>query len=467
MEQNENEILGQEKIPKLLLKFSIPCVLSLLISSLYNLVDQIFIGNSRLGFLGNGATGVVFPVIVICQAFAWFFGDGSAAYLSICQGRKDTVRASKAIGTCFSLTLVISVVLMMVSLFLMDPILSWFGASENTMPLAKEYLFILAFFFPCFMITNMFECDIRADGSPLFSMMATGSGAIINIILDPIFIFVFDMGMKGAAIATVIGQVISMIICLCYLPKSKTFHLTMKDMIPNLKEAKEAFALGISTFITQIAIVVVSLTCNKVLTNYGALSKYGNDIPLSIMAIQTKVFTIVVNIVVGIVLGSQPIIGYNMGAGKIDRVKKTYFLILVCTLVVGLLFTVLFVFFPKAVLMIFGSVDDDLYVEFGEKFFRIFLCTITLCCFIKMSGIFFQAVGHPVEAILASLCRDILVFVPMLMLLAYLGERQEAGNGINLCLYAPIIADVVGFTISLVLTVLLFRKMEKKKKESL
>lgn len=462
MENTDNAYLGNEKVSKLLFKFSLPCVFSLLISSLYNLVDQIFIGNSRLGFLGNGATGVVFPVIVIAQAFAWFFGDGSAAFLSICQGRKDTEKASKAIGTCFSLNVIVSVILLVVCLIFMDPILVLFGGTENILPLAKEYLFILLWFFPFFMITNMFECDIRADGSPLFSMIATGSGAVINIILDPVFIFGFDMGMKGAAIATVIGQVVSFVICMMYVRKSKTFHLTWKSLIPDFKDSREAFELGISTFITQVAIVVVSLTCNRVLSKYGALSKYGKDIPISIMAIQTKVFTIVINIVVGIVLGSQPIIGYNIGAKNLSRVKKTYFLILVSTIIVGLLFTILFVFFPKAVLLLFGSVDDPLYLEFGEEFFRIFLCTITFCCFIKMSAIFFQAVGHPVQAIITSLCRDILIFVPCLILFGYLGENQSTGNGIHLCLYAPIVADVVGSLVAGILTILLFRKLEQE-----
>ncbi len=462
MENNHSTYLGQEKISKLLFKFSLPCVFSLLISSLYNLVDQIFIGNSRLGFLGNGATGVVFPVIVIAQAFAWFFGDGSAAFLSICQGRRDTEKASKAIGTCFSLNIIFSLFLLFVSIVFMDPILVLFGATDNILPLAKEYLFILAWFFPFFMITNMFECDIRADGSPLFSMIATGSGAVVNIILDPIFIFALDMGMKGAAIATVIGQVVSFAICMLYLRKSRTFHLTWKSLIPDFKNSIEAFELGISTFITQVAIVIVSLTCNRVLSKYGEFSKYGKDIPISIMAIQTKVFTIVINIVVGIVLGSQPILGYNIGANKINRVKKTYFLIFLATMIVGILFTILFVFFPKAVLLLFGSVDDSLYLEFGEKFFRIFLCTITFCCFIKMSAIFFQAVGHPIQAIITSLCRDIIVFVPCLILFGYLGEQQGKGNGINLCLFAPIVADVAGCFVAAILTLVLFRKIDRK-----
>lgn len=460
-----NDELGSEKIGKLLLRFSVPCVLSLLISSLYNLVDQVFVGNSRLGFLGNAATGVVFPLIVITQAFSWFFGDGSAAYLSICQGRKDTERASKALGTNLTLCVIVSLVMMVVALVFMEPILNAFGATENTLPLAKEYLFVLAFFFPAYMIVNEFECDIRADGSPLYSMICTGSGAVVNIILDPIFILVLDMGMKGAAIATVIGQMVSLVFCLAYFPKTKTFRITLSDLIPDFRNALESFKLGISTFITQIAIVAVSLTCNNVLKKYGAMSKYGTDIPLSIMAIQTKVFTIVINIVVGIVLGSQPIIGYNIGAGNLSRVKKTYRLILILTLAISVSFTGLFVFYPQGVLRIFGSTSDALYLEYGETFFRLFLCSISLCCFIKMSAIFFQAVGHPQKAIIGSLIRDIIIFVPMMILLSYLGEKNEAGSGVIVCLYSAIIADVIGSLISLLLTLNLFRRLEKEAKE--
>ena len=467
MEQlGKNEYLGEKGIGKLIFKFAFPCVISLLISSLYNLVDQIFVGNSKLGYLGNGATGVVFPVIVIAQAFAWFFGDGSAAYLSICQGRKDTERASKAIGTCLSLSFIASLILAICSLVFMTPMLKAFGGTENTLPLAKEYLFILLWFFPAFMLVNTFQCLIRADGSPIFSMVATGVGAVANIALDPLFIYTFDMGMKGAAIATVIGQVLSFIVCALYLPRTKTFKLTWKTLIPDFKNAREAFELGISSLITDLAIVVVSLTCNRILSKYGASSKYGVDIPISIMAIQTKVFTIVVNIVVGVVLGSQPIIGYNFGAKKIDRVKKTYLYILIISIITGLIFTAFFVFYPQGVLRLFGSIDDPLYYEFGTTFFRIFLSTITLCCLIKMSCIFFQSIGHPIKAIITSLVRDLLIFVPMMILLPYIGEKNNPGQGIMYSLYSPIIADVVAFIVCAILTILLFKEFDKIEKET-
>ncbi|MDE7384700.1 MAG: MATE family efflux transporter, partial [Anaeroplasmataceae bacterium] len=356
MEQ-ENSFLGCEKVSKLLLKFSIPCILSLLISALYNIVDQIFVGNSELGYLGNAATGIVFPILIIAHAFAWCIGDGSAAYLSLCQGRKDTKSAHKCIGTGITITVIISVILLTVFLIIKEPLLRLFGASDNTIDLAIEYFVIVIPFFPVFMVMNMMNSVIRADGSPAFSMIAMASGAVVNIILDPIFIFACHFGIAGAAWATVIGQIVSFVLTVIYCFRTKTFKFILKSFIPNFKIFKNALLLGISTFITQMSIVVISLVCNIMLAKYGALSKYGPDIPISAISIETKVFTIIINIVVGIVLGGQPIIGYNYGAGKIDRVKKTYQLILLSSLIVGLVSTLIIEIFPDAVIAIFGSAN--------------------------------------------------------------------------------------------------------------
>ncbi len=231
----ENKSLGTEKLGKLLLKFSIPCVASLLISSLYNIVDQIFVGNSSLGYLGNAATGAVFPILVVTQAFAWCFGDGCAAFLSICQGRKEPEKANRAIGTGILLTLLSSLLIILISLVWSEPILRFCGASDNSLPLAKSYLTIVACFFPFYMLQNMTNGIIRSDGSPLYAMLSTGIGAILNIILDPIFIYVCDWGIEGAAWATVIGQVISFLVGIVYFLRSKTFRLNLKSFIPDMR----------------------------------------------------------------------------------------------------------------------------------------------------------------------------------------------------------------------------------------
>ncbi len=459
---DENKYLGTEKIGKLLLKFSIPCVASLLISSLYNIVDQIFVGNSSLGYLGNAATGAVFPILVVTQAFAWCFGDGCAAFLSICQGRKEQEKANKAIGTGIVLTLLSSFLIILFSLVFAEPILRFCGASDNSLSLAKSYLKIVAFFFPFYMLQNMMNGVIRSDGSPLYAMLSTGVGAILNIILDPIFIYVCDWGIEGAAWATVIGQVVSFLVGVAYFFRSKTFRLKLKSFVPDIIGFKEPFMLGVSSFITQISIVVVNLVGNAMLVKYGNQSKFGQDIPIAITSIETKVFTVVLNIVVGIVLGGLPIIGYNIGAGKIKRVRHLYFLILMWTIGLSFIATLLFEIWPDGIIAIFGAKDDALYMEYGRLVFRLFLATTMLTCFIKMSSIFFQACGKAIKATIASLARDILFFVPAVIILPLISEKNETGSGIVALLYAPMIADTLAFLIALAFTFILFKELGKE-----
>ncbi len=458
----ENKSLGTEKLGKLLLKFSIPCVASLLISSLYNIVDQIFVGNSSLGYLGNAATGAVFPILVVTQAFAWCFGDGCAAFLSICQGRKEPEKANRAIGTGILLTLLSSLLIILISLVWSEPILRFCGASDNSLPLAKSYLTIVACFFPFYMLQNMTNGIIRSDGSPFYAMLSTGIGAILNIILDPIFIYVCDWGIEGAAWATAIGQVISFLVGIVYFLRSKTFRLNLKSFLPDMKGFREPFMLGVSSFITQISIVVVNLVGNAMLVKYGNQSIYGQDIPIAITSIETKVFTVVLNVVVGIVLGGLPIIGYNIGAGKIKRVRHLYFLILMWTIGISFIATLLFEIWPDFIVGIFGAQDDPLYMEYGRLVFRLFLATTMLTCFIKMSSIFFQACGKAVKATIASLARDILFFVPAVIILPLICEKREAGSGIVTLLYAPMIADTLAFFIALTFTFILFKELGKE-----
>lgn len=459
MNQSENsQFLGTEKIPKLMLKFSIPCVLSLLVSALYNIVDQIFIGNSELSALGNAATGVVFPIFIIAQAFAWCFGDGCAAYLNICQGKKDTQSAHKAIGTGIIITLLASIVLMAVFFPLKTQLLTLFGASENSIGMAVEYFNIILAFFPVYMLSNMMNAVIRADGSPNWSMASMLIGAIINIILDPVFIFGLHWGMKGAALATVIGQCVSFIVSVIYFFCSKTFTLTRKSFVPDFKAFAEALKLGTSSFITQMTIVIISLVCNIMLAKYGAISQYGVDIPIAIIGIESKVFTVVINLVVGIVLGCQPIIGYNIGAKNYGRVRKLYKYILTCTVIIGVAFTLLFELAPQAVVKIFGTPSNipnpEDYWIFAEKTFRIFLSLITFTCTIKMTSIFFQAVGKPVQAVISSMIRDIVCFIPLILTLPFF-------FGIEGILFAAPIADFIAMLVAAGLTVVFMKTLKK------
>lgn len=464
MEQtNQNRMLGEEKISKLLIKFSIPCILSLLISALYNIVDQIFVGNSELGYLGNAATGIVFPILIIAQAFAWCIGDGSAAYLSICQGKKDTQNSHRCIGTGITITLILSVIMLALCAVWKEPLLRLFGASDQTIGMAMEYFTIVLCFFPAFMLMNMMNAVIRADGSPAVSMASMSLGAILNIILDPIFIFALNWGIAGAAWATVIGQTFSFLVSVLYFFRTKSFRLTKDSFVPHFKIFSNALKLGASSFITQMSIVVISLVCNIMLAKYGALSIYGQDIPISVISIETKVFTIVINIVVGIVLGGQPILGYNYGAGKYKRVKETYRTILIATLAVGIVSTLIFEICPQAVIHIFGSGNDTLYLEYARRTFRIFLSLVIFTCVIKMSSIFFQAVGKPVMAVIASLTRDIVCFVPLVILIPSIYERNQAGSGVNGILFAAPAADIIGMIVAVCLTIHYFKTMESNK----
>lgn len=452
MNQEQNsKFLGKEKISKLMLKFSIPCVLSLLVSALYNIIDQIFIGNSELSALGNAATGVIFPIFIIAQAFAWCFGDGCAAYLNICQGKRDTKNATQAIGTGIVVTLISSLVLMAFFYPFKTQLLTLFGASENSIEYAIEYFNIILAFFPIYMLSNMMNAVVRADGSPAWSMASMVAGALTNIILDPVFIFGTKWGMFGAALATVIGQTVSFVITLIYFFRTKTFKLTLKSFVPNFKAFSGALQLGASSFITQMTIVIISLACNILLAKYGAMSQYGVDIPIAIIGIESKVFTVVINLVVGIVLGCQPIISYNMGAKNYDRVKELYRKILLCTVIIGLASTALFELAPRAVVGMFGIPTNipnpEDYWVFGEKCFRIFLCLVTFTCIIKMTSIFFQAVGKPVHAVVASMIRDIVCFIPLIIV------YPAVFGGVEAILYAAPSADFLAMIVATTLTV--------------
>ena len=457
--QQQIHALGHERISKLLLKFSIPCVTGLLISAFYNIVDQIFIGNSELGYLGNAATGVSFPVICIANAFAWCIGDGAASFLSICAGRKDVERAHKCVGTGITVTTLISIVLAIVCLIWAEPLMAVFGASSQTLGMAVEYFRIVVAFFPFYLLMNVMNSMIRADGSPAYAMTAMLSGAVINIVLDPIFIFVLKWGIAGAAWATIIGQVVSFLVCAVYFRKPKTFRLSKGSFLPDGPVLRQIIALGGSTFITQLSIVVLALVSNITLARFGALSQYGPDIPISVFSIQTKVYTVVCNIVVGIVLGGQPIFGYNYGAGKMDRVRQAYKLVLRATLIVGLAATLVFQLCPLLVIKIFGA-GDGLYQEFAIKTFRIYLSLTVITCTVKMTTVFFQAIGKPVNAMIASLSRDLLCFTPLALTLPAWLEGAESGRGIDGILYAAPISDLVALVTILCLTIPFFRKIK-------
>lgn len=458
----DNQYLGQAKITKLLFKFSIPCILALLITSLYNIVDQIFIGHGTsegLGAVGNAATSIVFPLTLVAVAFAGTFGDGTAAFLSICQGRKDTKSTHRAVGNSALITLLISIVLVALGFVFADQILGLFGASGDNLLYARQYFFIILSFFPIYMLGYMLNSVIRADGAPTFAMIATVAGALTNIILDPIFIFAFGWGIQGAAWATITGQIVTLILSIIYLTRTKTFRLQLASFKLENQILMSVAKLGVSTFITQLSIVIISMVCNKMLAIYGANSVYGANDPLAIIGICMKVFTIVLSIAMGIIIGAQPILGFNIGAGQTDRVRETFRKCMTATVVVGLIATLIFELAPSAIINIFGSNSEqpELYMEFAVLTFRIFLMLITLTCSIKVISIFFQAVGEPLKAAIVSLARDIIVFVPLVLIVPRLM------NSINGVLWAAPIADLIGTVVAVSLVAVYFRKLPRSR----
>ncbi|MDD3367677.1 MAG: MATE family efflux transporter [Lachnospiraceae bacterium] len=436
MNQNSNQYLAEVPIGKLMMKFSIPCIMSLLVSSLYNIVDQIFIGRG-VGYLGNGATNVVFPITVIALAIALMIGDGCAAFLSICQGKKDTEGTKKGVGNAVTLLVLISIILMIIFMVGREGILGAFGATENNIAYARDYFNIIAVGIPFFIFANGLNSVIRADGSPQFAMLSTLVGCVINVILDPIAIFVLHWGVKGAAIATIVGQIVSAGLAVYYLFHTKSFKLSQNSFIIKGSILKRVLPLGISSFLTQLSIVIIMGVMNNVLVTYGAMSKYGADIPMTVVGIVMKVFQIVIAFVIGVAAGSQPIVGYNYGAGHFGRVKEIYKKMMMAEVCIGIVATICFELFPLQLIGLFGS-ESDLYNEFGILAFRIFLSTIIFCCVVKSTSVFLQSLGKPMMSMGLSLMRDFILSVPLVLIL-------PLAFGVEGPLFSAPIADIVTF----------------------
>lgn len=445
-----NEYLIKEKEGKLLLKFSIPCILSLLISALYNIVDQIFIGNSSICAIGNTATTIIFPLTVIALAFALMLGDGGAAFMSLCMGKGESKKINRLIGTLITISVIISVIFLLICFPLLKNIASFFGAkTEASLKYSLEYGRIILIGVPFYIIMNMLNSIIRADGSPQVAMASMVLGALINVGLDAWFILGLDWGLTGAALATIIGQIASFIVSVIYLFKPKNFKLGLSSFKPDFKLLLEGIKMGASSFLTQISIVIVTVVSMNMLAKYGSRTEYGIDDPQAIIGVVMKLFTIVVNISVGISAGSQPIIGYNYGAGQKKRVKNIFLIIIVLNIILGLIATLLFELIPGPILSIFGtnSKNPELYKEFGILTMRIYLMLITFTILQKSVSIFLQAIGSPIEAAILSLARDVVAMVVFTILLPVFFDL----NGV---LWAAPAADIIGIILSVVFAIL-------------
>ena len=443
MEQTASEnksIFATEPIGRLIAKFAIPCVISLLVNSLYNIVDQIFIGWG-VGYLGNGATNIVFPITIVALSLSLMIGDGGAAYLSLKLGEGDIESAKKGVGNAIVMVTVVSILLTAVFLIFINPILDLFGATDVLRPYALQYGTIIGIGLPFMMIPGALNSMIRADGSPKYAMFSMALGAVINTIFDPVFIFVFHMGVQGAAIATVMGQVASFIVSVIYLPRFKTLRFDAACFKLKPRTCGNIASFGVSSFITQFAITIVMALTNNLLAIYGAESVYGAEIPLTATGIVMKVNQILISILVGIAVGTQPIIGYNYGAKNFTRVKKALDIAFVISEIISILAFLIFQFTPMTIVSIFGS-EEGLYNEFAVMAFRIFLLLCPLTGFQTVVSVYLQAVGKPVKSAILSLARQIIFFVPAALILPKF-------LGVTGVLWTGPVADGLAFLLSL------------------
>ena len=443
-----------DKISKLIKKFAIPCVISMIVAALYNIVDQIFIGWSKAGAFGNAATNIVYPFTVIALAFALLVGDGVAALFNLSLGAKNKEKANKSIGNGLILLIIISVILTIFGLVFNKQILRIFGGNPDEVQCyqyAKDYLRIICYGLPFYIIGQGLNASIRSDGSPKYAMFATVIGAISNIILDPIFIFVFNMSVKGAAIATIIGQILTFIVSLLYLKKSKSFKINKESLKLNKEICKKSTSLGLASLITQLAIVIIIAVANNLVGKYGYTTvastgvAYGVVTPLAVIGICMKVFGIVVSIVIGVSLGGMPIIGYNMGAKNIKRVKETIKYILITNFIIGCIAFIIFELYPTFIINIFGNDNSFEYLEYSKYCLRIFLGGIILTCMTKSLSILLQSMGSSFKSTLLALARDVIFFVPAIIIIATLS------HSVVTMLWSSIIADILSFILGILL----------------
>ena len=445
--------LGSEKIATLLRSYAIPSITATLVSSLYNIVDQVFIGQG-VGYLGNAATNVSYPLSTICLAIALLLGIGSASRFSIFLGKGNPDKAARLVGNGVVWMAMAGLLYLLLGELFLSPLLRLFGATAEAMPLAREYAGIVLIGMPFLILTNGISNLIRADGSPRYSMLCMVAGAVVNTVLDPIFIFCLHWGVAGAALATILGQILSFGLALRYLWRFRTVQLSRDCFRLDLRDNLRTFYMGISNSVNQLAITLVQIVLNNSLTFYGAQSIYGEDIPLAACGIVMKTNAILLSIIVGISQGVQPIIGFNYGAGKYDRVQQAYRLAVCWNLVVSAVGFCLFQFFPGPILALFGS-GEPLYFEFATRFMRIFLFMVLVNGVQLLSSNFFTAIGKALKGLLLSLTRQVFFLIPLILIL-------PLRLGIWGVLLAAPIADGIAFLLSVFLVKREFRSLRAR-----
>lgn len=450
MNQKSNTFLETEPIGVLMRRYAVPCIISLLVAALYNIVDQIFIANaSYLGSYGNAANTVVFPLTVVALAIAVMIGDGCCAFVSISLGANQRENAHKSIGSSVILCVIASLLLTAVYLIFQEQILTMFGGRVNqeTFFHSKEYFFWITVGIPFYMFGQAMNPVIRSDGSPKFAMVSTLAGAFTNIILDPIFIFIFKWGMMGAAVATVLGQVLTAVLSIWYLCNMKAVKLEKSSFRIHGSLAKKYLPLGICSFLSQISLVAAMAAINNMIQKYGAMDPiFGQvqyaQIPMAVVGIVMKFFQIIISIAVGMAAGCIPIVGYNIGAKRNDRAKSLFILLLISEAVVGFVATIIVEFFPGQLIAIFGAANESsYYTDFAIKSFRIYLCMMTLATVNKATFIYLQSLGKAFLSTMLSMVREVVFGVGFALILP--GIFQLDG-----VLYSMPVSDVLTFLIS-------------------
>ena len=458
--KNQN-FLAEEKIGVLMKKYAVPCIISLLVAALYNIVDQIFIANaSYLGSYGKAANTVVFPLTVIALAIAVMIGDGCCAFVSLSLGKERRSDADKSVGNAVVLSVLCGIVLCAVYLIFRDEIVRMFGGTvnEDTFRCSAEYFFYIALGIPFYVFGQAMNPVIRADGSPKFAMASTLAGAVVNTILDPIFIFAFHWGMMGAAVATVLGQLVTAIMAVYYLMHTKTIKLSKKDFLPHGKIIKKSLALGVCSFLSQISLVAAMAAINNMIRKYGAMDEIFSkaeyaQIPMAVVGIVMKFFQIVISVCVGMAAGCIPIVGFNMGAGRKDRVKKLFSVLLVCEASVGAAALLAAEFLPRQIIALFGAANESVYyTQFAVKSFRIYLCMLIFACVNKAAFIFLQAMGKAVASTALSMLREIVFGVGFALILPKF-------FGLDGVLYSMPVSDILTLIASAAVIFMTYREL--------
>lgn len=459
----QSNFLAAENVGTLMRKYAIPCIISLLVGALYNIVDQIFIANaSYLGSYGNAANTVVFPLTVIALAVSVMIGDGCCAFISISLGEARPEKAGRSMGNSILMTIIAGIALTAVYLIFSDGIISLFGGTVNaeTFKHSKEYFFWISIGIPFYMFGQAMNPIIRADGNPRFAMISTLAGAVVNIILDPIFIFTFKWGMMGAAVATVLGQIVTAVLAVIYLCNTKNVKISVKDFKPDSHVLKRTLILGVCSFLSQISLVAAMAAINNMIRKYSAYDAVFSQpeysqIPMAVVGIVMKFFQIVISAVVGTAAGCIPIVGFNMGAGLKKRVKELFTKLLISEAVIGAVALIIVEIFPKSLINIFGAANESAYyTDFAVKAFRIYLCMIIPACVNKAAFIFLQAMGKAVSSTLLSMIREIVFGVGLALVLPV----YFALDGV---LYSMPTADILTFIIAVVLIMKTYKELSR------